>query len=172
MKKLLELQKKIGVITKDETNPFFKSKYFDINKLVREVKPILNDLGLVLIQPLCHVGDKPALRTMLIEVESGEKLADDIIVLPENIDPQKMGSAITYFRRYAVQSLLFLEAEDDDGNLAKPKQPVAVQPQRTAPQAASTTANACKDCGAPMVVSKTKGTIYCSGKCWLNPPPF
>jgi len=27
-----------------------------------------------------------------------------------------MGSAITYFRRYAIQSMLLLQAEDDDAN--------------------------------------------------------
>jgi hypothetical protein len=39
-------------------------------------------------------------------------------VLPENSDPQKMGSTITYFRRYALQSLFLLQAEDDDGHSA------------------------------------------------------
>ena len=41
--------------------------------------------------------------------------------LPEVTDAQKAGSAITYFRRYALQSLLALEAEDDDGNTASSK---------------------------------------------------
>ena len=38
--------------------------------------------------------------------------------LPNLQDPQKLGSAITYFRRYTLQSLLGLQAEDDDGNKA------------------------------------------------------
>jgi hypothetical protein len=40
------------------------------------------------------------------------------MVLPNLQDPQKLGSAITY-RRYTLQSLLGLQAEDDDGNKAK-----------------------------------------------------
>jgi len=38
--------------------------------------------------------------------------------LPKNLDAQKIGSAITYYRRYTLQSLLALQAIDDDGNLA------------------------------------------------------
>jgi hypothetical protein len=41
--------------------------------------------------------------------------------LPEINDPQKLGSAITYYRRYTLQSLLALQAEDDDANLASNK---------------------------------------------------
>jgi hypothetical protein len=33
-------------------------------------------------------------------------------------DPQKLGSAVTYYRRYTLQSLLGLQAEDDDANSA------------------------------------------------------
>lgn len=115
--KLLEVQKEIGAISKDSENPYFKSNYFDINKLIEEVKPVLNKHGLILLQPLTHYEGKPGLSTMIIDSVTGESIETNT-VLPENSDPQKMGSAITYFRRYALQSLLFLQAEDDDGNKA------------------------------------------------------
>jgi len=124
MKKLLEVQKKIGAISKDSTNPFFKSKYFDINKLLEEVKPVLNELGLILLQPLDNINGKPAIRTMIVDSATGSTLTDNTITLPEISDPQKIGSAITYYRRYAIQSLLGLQAEDDDGNLADKPEPV------------------------------------------------
>jgi len=38
--------------------------------------------------------------------------------LSDQTDPQKLGSEITYYRRYTLQSLLALQAEDDDGNKA------------------------------------------------------
>jgi hypothetical protein len=120
--KLLLFQKKVGAISKDSINPFFKSNYFDINKLIDVIKPILNDLGLVLLQPLENINGKPALRTIIFDPEVNDTaiayLMDSTIPLPENADPQKMGSIITYYRRYAIQSLLFLQAEDDDGNSA------------------------------------------------------
>ncbi len=112
-KKLLAAQKKIGAISKDSTNPFFKSKYFDINGLLAVVKPVLNENGLILLQPLD--GDK--LKTILIDADSGEEISS-VVNLTLNTDPQKMGSVITYFRRYSLQALLAIEAEDDDANSA------------------------------------------------------
>lgn len=132
-KKLLNVQKEVGAITKDSTNPFFKSQYFDINGLLAELKPILNEQGLVVLQPLTEINGKLALETIIISVGekyngtvSGISGTDDeiisrITILPENPDPQKMGSAITYFRRYALQSFFLLQAQDDDGNDAKVK---------------------------------------------------
>jgi hypothetical protein len=120
--KLLKIQEEIGAIKKDATNPFYKSKYFDINSLLEQVKPILNNNGVVLLQGLTNIEGKLALSTKLI---NADKTVADLNVgieyicpLPDIQDPQKIGSAITYFRRYALQSLLALEAEDDDGNVA------------------------------------------------------
>lgn len=116
-KKILEAQKKIGAIKKDKTNPFFKSKYADINAYIEEVKPILNDCGLIIIQPLSADSGKNILKTIIIDADNGDDIKSRM-ALPENPDPQKMGAIITYFRRYEIQSLLFLQAEDDDCNKA------------------------------------------------------
>ncbi len=112
-KKLLAIQQEIGAIKKDATNPFYKSKYFDINSLLEQVKPILNKHGVVLLQGLENGG----INTQLIDSETGNKVGF-FNPMPLQSDPQKTGSMITYFRRYALQSLLALEAEDDDGNYA------------------------------------------------------
>lgn len=120
--KLLLIQKEIGAIKRDATNPFFKSKYFDINSLLAEVKPILNKHRVVLLQGLTSEGGKLALETTLLDVDSRDDIKY-LCPLPEGSDAQKTGSAITYFRRYALQSLLALEAEDDDANgIAQPAQ--------------------------------------------------
>lgn len=113
--RLFLFQGEVEAITKDATNPYFKSKYFDINSLLAEIKPILQKHGIVVVQPLTTVGERPALRTVLFSSDSMDDAIESTIYLPENIDPQKMGSAITYYRRYALQSLLLLQAEDDDG---------------------------------------------------------
>lgn len=127
--KLLLVQKEVGAIKKDSDNPYFKSKYADINSFIEVVKPILSKHGIVLLQPLTALqtvlnqeghGWVPALKTILIDAESGERI-EEATVLPTNNDPQKMGSIITYFRRYALQSMLFLQAEDDDANVASGK---------------------------------------------------
>jgi hypothetical protein len=129
--KLLALQNELGAISKDEENPFFKSKYFDINGLIKHVKPLLATHGLILVQPLGVSEGKNTLTTILVDATSGEQLSS-VVFLPEERDPQKMGSAITYFRRYAIQSLLLLNAEDDDGNAAKPVQTMQKPAQKQA----------------------------------------
>ena len=114
--KLADAKAEIGAISKDSTNPFFKSKYFDINNLLAHVEPILHKHGLLLLQPIVegHV------VTRIIDIETGnDEVAE--MKLPELNDPQKLGSAITYYRRYTLASLLALQAEDDDANSAKPK---------------------------------------------------
>lgn len=119
--KLLKVQKEVKAIAKEENNPFFKSKYFDINGLLGALKPILNANELVVMQPVGALEGRPILQTIIIDAESGEKMESSLL-LPELSDPQKMGSAITYFRRYALQSLFLLEAIDDDANTASEKE--------------------------------------------------
>lgn len=139
MDKILKLQSEIGVLSKTETNPFFKSKYFDVNSLIAQLMPLLEKYGLTVIQPLSHIDGKPALRTIVCDAgrmpRNGEVITlnknetllqndfngvyiDSTIPLPDLQDPQKMGSAITYYRRYALQSLFLLQAQDDDANHA------------------------------------------------------
>jgi hypothetical protein len=121
MKRILEVQYQIGVLGKDSKNPFFKSAYLDLNKLLIHVTPLLHKNGLLLLQPI-HEGK---VWTQIIDAETGTILADSSIELPIINDPQKLGSAITYFRRYTLKSLLAIAEGDDDANLAsKPSKPV------------------------------------------------
>lgn len=149
MKKLLEFQMKVSSISKDSENPFFKSKYFDINKLLEIIKPVLNEMEVVILQPLRNVEGRPALGTVLYDIKEDKILSDSTVTLPDLQDPQKMGSAITYYRRYSLQSLLGLEAEDDDGNLASNKtvkEPVK-EPVKTPPSKKEKIASLCKKLG-------------------------
>ena len=118
--KLAAVKKEIGAISKDSTNPFFKSKYFDINGLLKHVEPLLDKNGLLLLQPII----KGEVFSEIIDVENGDSVTSSML-LPNIQDPQKVGSAVTYYRRYTLQSLLGLQAEDDDANAAskatKPK---------------------------------------------------
>lgn len=118
--KLLAVQKEVGPIKKDSDNPYFKSKYFDINGLLAVLKPCLNKYGLLVLQPLTELNGSPALALIVMDVENGKELKT-VCPIPRGIDPQKDGSAITYYRRYALQSFFALEAEDDDGNASSGK---------------------------------------------------
>ena len=112
-KKLFKVQSEIGSIGKDVTNPFYKSKYFDINSLIGQLQPLLKKYGLLLLQPI----EDQKVKSIIFEID-GDGYVESSINLPDIPDPQKLGSAITYFRRYTLQSLLALQAEDDDGNKA------------------------------------------------------
>lgn len=116
-KKLAKVKAKIGKISKDSTNPFFKSKYFDVNALLEHVEPLLEEQNLLLIQPVSEGN----VYSIIYDIETTKEENSHIksyLKLPELNDPQKVGSAITYYRRYTLQSLLGLQAEDDDGNKA------------------------------------------------------
>jgi hypothetical protein len=117
----------IGKVAKNATNPHFKKSYADINALLETVEPILHENGLVLLQPVKdHI-----VFTQIIDVDSGD-MVESWMQLPDITDPQKLLGAITYFRRGTLQSLLSLQAVDDDGNTASAvvnKKPVLSQDQ-------------------------------------------
>ena len=117
-KKLFEAKKEIGKISKDSTNPFYKSKYFDINQLLEHVEPILQKHNLLLVQPI----QNNKVSSLIYDITDDTFITSDIELTDSN-DPQKRGSEITYYRRYTLQSLLALQADDDDANATvKPQQ--------------------------------------------------
>jgi hypothetical protein len=110
----LKAQKEIGAAVKESENPFFKSTYADLGSVMEACKKALNDNGITVLQPV--MGD--IVETILLH-ESGEWfLSETKIVTGKLNDPQAQGSAITYARRYGLQSMVFIPAEDDDGNKA------------------------------------------------------
>ena len=114
--KLFNLRKEIGSISKDASNPFYKSRYFDINSLINQLDPLLEKHRLLLLQPIEE--DMVVSKLICIDGTGGVISA---LKLPELNDAQKLGSAITYYRRYTLASLLGLQAVDDDANLSSGK---------------------------------------------------
>jgi len=118
--KLFAVQQEIGKISKDKKNPFYGSEYFDINKLVEHCTPIFQKHKVLLLQPI-----RDGIVCTILRCEETQEQEMSCIALPQIVDPQKIGSAITMYRRYSLQSLLSLQAEDDDGNNAIPKKPTS-----------------------------------------------
>jgi len=111
------------VVVKTKTGGSYSFKYAPLDSILNAVRVPLADNGLVVVQ-LIDDGD---LVTSLIH-ESGGILSGRV-VLPTDVDIQGFGSAITYLRRYALQALLGIAAEDDDdGNRAIGNQ-AAIQPR-------------------------------------------
>lgn len=114
---LLKLQKTMEAVVKEEVNPFYNSKYADLNSFMDVCKKPLNEAGILVLQPIGHDETGEFIETILLHVETGEFISTQS-KLVVTTDPQKQGSAITYMRRYSLQSLLFMQAVDDDGNTA------------------------------------------------------
>ena len=120
--RLLAAQKEITAIPKEQTNPHFDHKYADVNAILKIIKPVLNKHGLLLMQTLTHIDGKAAITTTVM-CEGGKIEATAPIPEPPTPAPgkrgntfQDMGSAFTYWRRYALAAMFALEAEDDDAN--------------------------------------------------------
>jgi len=111
--KLHLAKQSMGKVIKNATNPHLKRNYADINSIIDTVEPILLDHGLLLMQPI----QEDKVYTTIIDIESGEIL-ESYLTLPPITDAQKLGGAVTYFRRYTLVSLLSLQAVDDDGHEA------------------------------------------------------
>lgn len=117
-KAILEAQKEMGNASKGSQNPFFKSRYADLNAIREACMPSLHKHGISVLQPTVHIDGKNFIKTVLLH-ESGETFEGlTEIIYSKTNDAQAQGSGITYARRYGLQSLLNIGAEDDDGNKA------------------------------------------------------
>lgn len=119
---LHKAQKNIKAALKDSTNPHFRSKYADLSSVIDAVKAPLLDQGIVFLQGVSGVENGVAVETMLLHV-SGEWMSSTLEIPASKHDAQGYGSATTYGRRYGLQSMCGVPAEDDDGNAATASAP-------------------------------------------------
>lgn len=121
---LTKFNGEVSKISKDAKNPFFKNNYATLDNIVDEIRPILTKNGLSILQIPGGDGENVIMKTLLLH-ESGEFIeSDPLIMRPVKNDPQAVGSAITYARRYSLGAFLSLNTgEDDDGNAATHTKP-------------------------------------------------
>ena len=120
IKALIKARGEFTPVLKDGKNPHFKSRYATLDSVVEAITPALLNNGLILLQPISQGEDGGMVLITQLWHESGERF-EFKFVLPQLADLQKMGSAITYARRYSILSLLGIAPEDDDdGNAAVP----------------------------------------------------
>lgn len=125
---LLKFQNECPKVTKDSSNPYFKSKYADLASIWETIQPLLNKLGLVVIQPVIQgdvsiCGGVAVVKTIIYHL-SGESVESTFPIVAKNPNnPQDFLAAVTYARRGALQSILSIVAEDDDGNTAAGNSP-------------------------------------------------
>ena len=107
---------------KDSENPFFKSVYADLASVWDACREPLSKNGLSVTQTT-RIADngEPVIITTLLH-SSGEWMSGELLVKPVKNDPQSVGSAITYGRRYALSAIVGIAPEDDDGEKAQGRQ--------------------------------------------------
>lgn len=114
---LAKFNAEISSISKDAKNPFFKSDYVTLDKLILSTRDILQKNGLSVLQMPLSRESEIGIQTILLH-ESGEYIeSEPLYMKPVKNDPQSAGSLITYLRRYSYQAILNLNTgEDDDAN--------------------------------------------------------
>lgn len=116
---------------KNAANPHFKSKYANLSAVMAAVEPI-KEHGLWYRQQAHDKPDGACIETIYMH-ESGEEMSAGLtFVKADKQNAQGFGSAMTYARRYSLQTAFGLDAEDDDGNAASaPKQQPAPKQEPT-----------------------------------------
>jgi len=111
-------QLKIGGARKTATNPHFKSKYANLEEVMKACSDILNEHGIYITQPIMKDGEEYVVRTILTHT-SGETLQDDGLPLVgwrgAKNPSQALVAATTYNRRAGLCSLVGIAPADDDG---------------------------------------------------------
>jgi hypothetical protein len=100
---LVKAQSQIKGALKDSVNPHFKNRYADLASVWDAIRDALHKNGLAVVQlSRIHESGAPVLVTRIIH-ESGEHVEGEYpLVCKDPNDPQKLGSATTYARRYAL----------------------------------------------------------------------
>ena len=123
-KALSIVQGKLTHAKKDSANPFFKSKYADLESVWDACRSLLAENGLAVMQfPGEFVDGTMSLNTVLTH-SSGEFMSYQMSVPVTKPDAQGAGSALTYMRRYALAAVVGVVQADDDGNAASSPKPV------------------------------------------------
>jgi hypothetical protein len=118
---LCKAQLEFAPVVKANLNPQFKSKYADLATIIQATMPALAKNGLAIIQTP-HVKGRELTMTTLLVHTSDEWISNDLTMpatMRNELTAQTIGSACTYSRRYALQSILGIAADlDDDGEQA------------------------------------------------------
>jgi hypothetical protein len=138
---LAKAQGEMENATKNAKNPHFKSNYADLAEILNTARPVLARHGIAVVQSPSYEGGEVQLATTLMHT-SGEWVRGFASAPATKQDPQGIGSAVTYLRRYALAAFVGIAQEDDDGQAAsRPRPPYAeaVREPEPAAEAMATT---------------------------------
>lgn len=116
-KALVLAQKAMKPALKEATNPFFKSKYADLQSIWESIREPFTENGLSVVQTSSYENGTLVLETMLLHT-SGEWISGEFPVIPQKSDPQSLGSCVSYIRRYSLAAMCGVVTSDDDAEAA------------------------------------------------------
>lgn len=115
---LSKVQGELTYAKKDSANPFFKSRYADLESVWDACRSLMAANGLSVIQmPGNYFEGRMWLVTRLCH-SSGEWIEQEMSVPVQKMDVQGCGSALSYMRRYSLSAFIGIVQSDDDGNAA------------------------------------------------------
>ena len=157
---LCKAQAELENVIKDAKNPHYKSDYATLAAIRDAVYPVFAKHGLSVVQLLGFDGGVVTLETQLMH-NSGEWLRGTAATPAPKQDPQGIGSACSYLRRYSLAALAGLAQADDDGEGAKGNGKPA--PQKRAPDQSDTAPRPVEKKAEPwmtkMPIGRKKGTL-------------
>lgn len=124
---LAKAQSQLTPAIKDSTNPHFKTRYADLANVWDACRKPLTDNGLSVTQTFVTKDTTVLLVTTLRHIKGGTVVSELPVISKDPSNPQALGSAITYMRRYALAAMIGVVADDDDGQAAS-KPALATKP--------------------------------------------
>lgn len=114
---LAKAQSEMKIANESTSNPYFKSKYADLEEIVKASRPYLAKNGLAVIQQIMANEDGTSVLNTILSHSSGQWIESRMRIISQKADIQSVGSAITYVRRYSYAAMVGVVAggEDDDG---------------------------------------------------------
>ena len=176
---LVKANAEVQHAVKDSNNPHFKSKFASLNSVVDTIKPVYASHGLTVVQMPGFDDGHATLETVVLH-DSGEWMSGVSGSPLQKNDPQGVGSALTYLRRYSLSGFAGIAQEDDDGNAASSTPRTALRASVTPSPSSTGDMIDCPECGGAMWDNregktnpkspdlKCKDKANCDSAIWLK----
>lgn len=139
----------------------FSSKYVSLDELLDSIKPTLASHGFALRQVLLSEDGKVGVHTYFLHESGATFDGGKLMVKGESLNPQQLGSALTYIKRQSIQTACCISTDGDDdgakasgGNYAKAVVKESLQPAIWTDFIPS--------------ALQAKAKAYCVGKGWIT----
>jgi hypothetical protein len=156
---LAKAQGVMGGALKDSANPFFKSKYADLESVWQACRKALSENGLAVIQTVT-TNEQATIVTTMLAHSSGQWVRDSLPLPPKDMTPQGIGSCISYARRYALAAAVGVYQTDDDAEAAHGRAPIEEERPRPAQPQSYAEAKALADKFREALDSGIDGRVY------------